>query len=36
MVVLGGWASYVVVDQLYIVKAIRENVYVVVNILCVD
>ena len=33
MVVLGEWASYVVVNEVYIVEALHEDMYVVVNIL---
>jgi hypothetical protein len=33
---LGGWASYVVVDEIDAIEAIRKDMYVVIDFLCVD
>ena len=35
MIMLGGWASYVVVDEVDAIEAIREDMYVVIKFLCV-
>ena len=32
---LGGWASYVVVDEIDIIEAICEEMHVMVDFLCV-
>ena len=35
MIMLEGWTSYVVVDEVDVIKAIRKDVYVVINLLCI-
>ena len=35
MIVLGGWAFYVVVDEVEAIEAICEDMYVMINFLCV-
>ena len=35
MIVLGVWVSYMIVDKVDVIEAIREDLYVVINFLCV-
>ena len=35
MIVLGGWESYVVVNEVDAIEAICEDMYVMINFLCV-
>ena len=32
---LGGWSSYVVVDEIFAMEAICQEVYVMIHFLCV-
>ena len=35
MIMVGGWASYVVVDEVDAIEAIRKDMTVVIDFLCV-